>query len=295
MAYAPVEPASNMVDRAGKTKSGQGLTNRNMIAEVGWVPTIFCAMTILVENHDRVTVITLNDPDRRNTVTAPMNEALIEAVAAAEADDGIGALILTGAGRAFCAGAHLDDLLGAQNADELSAIYEGFLAVAHSSLPTIAAVNGAAVGAGMNLALAADMILAGESARFDSRFHQIAIHSGGGHTWRLRNKTDEQTAKAMVIFGEQLTGPQAAEAGLAWKCVPDAELLDAAIAYGVTAAAAPKALVAKTKETFSLLDTIGTSPESVVLETTPQFWAMQQPEFKEFVANLKARIAAKKG
>jgi len=251
-------------------------------------------MTILVEHHDRVCVITLNDPDRRNTVTGPMNDALIEAVAAAEANDDVGALIITGAGKGFCAGAHLDDLLGAASAEELSAIYRGFLAIAHSSLPTIAAVNGSAVGAGMNLALACDMIVAGESAKFDSRFHQIAIHSGGGHTWRLRNKTDEQTAKAMVLFGEQLSGQQAADAGLAWKCVADDELLATAIAYGATAAAAPKALVAKTKDTFDKLDTIGLSQESVDLETEPQFWAMQQPEFKEFIANLKARIAAKK-
>jgi len=251
-------------------------------------------MTILVETHDRVAVITLNDPDRRNTVTGPMNDALVQAVAEAENDDGIGALVITGAGTAFCAGGHLDDLLGAQDRDELSAIYAGFLAVAHSSLPTIAAVNGAAVGAGMNLALASDMILAGESAKFDSRFHQIAIHSGGGHTWRLRNRTDEQTAKALVLFGERLTGAQAAEAGLAWKCVPDDELLDVAVAYAQTAAAAPKGLVAKTKETFSKLDTIQLSQEAVDLETGPQFWAMQQPEFKSFVADLKARIAAKK-
>ena len=99
----------------------------------------------------------------------------------------------------------------------------------------------------------------------------------------------------MVIFGERLSGQQAADAGLAWKCVSDDELLGTAIEYATTAAAAPKALVAKTKETFSKLDTIGVSQESVDLETTPQFWAMQQPEFKEFVANLKATIAAKKG
>lgn len=251
-------------------------------------------MTVLIETHDRVVVVTLNDPDRRNTVTTPMNVAMVEAVAAAEADDGVGALVVTGAGTAFCAGGHLDDLLGARNHDELSAIYEGFLAVAHSSLPTVAAVNGPAVGAGMNLALACDMILAGESARFDSRFHQIAIHSGGGHTWRLRNKTDLQTAKAMVLFGERLSGAEAAAAGLAWKCVPDEELLDAAIAYAATAAAVPKGLVAKTKETFASLGSIKSSQDAVDLETAPQFWAMQQPEFKDFVANLKARIAAKK-
>ncbi|MEM7092511.1 MAG: enoyl-CoA hydratase-related protein [Actinomycetota bacterium] len=250
-------------------------------------------MSILVENHDRVAVITLNDPDRRNTVTSEMNDAMIEAVAAAEADDGIGALVLTGAGTAFCAGALLDDLLGAESETELSSIYRGFLAVAHSSLPSIAAVNGAAVGAGMNLALAADMILAGESARFDSRFHQIAIHSGGGHTWRLANITNLQTAKAMVLFGERLNGQQAADVGLAYKCVPDDELLEIAIGYAQTAAAAPKGLVAKTKATFNTLAAVQGSQEAVDLETAPQFWAMQQDEFKQWVSDLKARISSK--
>lgn len=251
-------------------------------------------MTLLVEQHDRVVVLTLNDPDMRNTVTGPMNDAMVEAVEAAEADDSVGALVVTGAGSAFCAGGHLDDLLGAQNHDELSAIYKGFLRIAHTSLPTIAAVNGAAVGAGMNLLLACDLVIAGESARFDSRFHQIAIHPGGGHTWRLRNKTNMQTAKAMVLFGERLSGQQAADAGLAWKCVPDEELMATAIAYGTTAAAAPKGLVERTKATFAATSAIQSSADSVDLETEPQFWAMQQPEFKEFVANLKARIAAKK-
>lgn len=250
-------------------------------------------MSILVEQHDRVVVVTLNDPDRRNTVTSEMNDEMIEAVARAEADDSVGALVLTGAGTAFCAGALLDDLLGAQSEQELSAIYRGFLAVAHSSLPTIAAVNGAAVGAGMNLALAADMILAGESARFDSRFHQIAIHSGGGHTWRLANITNLQTAKAMVLFGERLSGRQAAEAGIAYRCVPDDQLLDVAIEYGQTAAKAPKGLVAKTKATFGSLASIQDSAASVDLETGPQFWAMQQDEFKQWVTDLKARISSK--
>ena len=250
-------------------------------------------MSILVETHDRVAVITLNDPDRRNTVTSEMNDAMIEAVAQAEADDGIGALVLTGAGSAFCAGALLDDLLGAGSEAELSSIYRGFLAVAHSGLPTIAAVNGAAVGAGMNLALAADMILAGESARFDSRFHQIAIHSGGGHTWRLANITNLQTAKAMVLFGERLNGQQAADVGIAYKCVPDDELLNVAIEYAQKAAAAPKGLVARTKATFGSLAAVEDSQAAVDLETTPQFWAMQQDEFKQWVSDLKARISSK--
>lgn len=250
-------------------------------------------MSILVETRDRVQIITLNDPDRRNTVTSELNDALIEAVAAAEADDDIGALVITGAGKAFCAGALLDDLLGAKSESELADIYRGFLAVAHSSLPTIAAVNGAAVGAGMNLTLAVDMIIASESARFDSRFHQIALHSGGGHTWRLANITDLQTAKAMVLFGERLTGAQAAAAGLAWKCVADDELIDIAVSYATTAAAAPKGLVAKTKSTFNALAAVQGSQQAVDLETGPQFWAMGQPEFTEWVEALKAKISSK--
>lgn len=250
-------------------------------------------MSILLEQRDRVMIITLNEPDRRNSVSSDMNDAMIEAVAAAEADDGVGALVLTGAGTAFCAGAVLDDLLGARDEGELREIYSGFLAVAHSSLPSIAAVNGAAVGAGMNLALAADLIIAGESARFDSRFHQIAIHSGGGHTWRLANITNLQTAKAMVLFGERLNGQQAAEVGLAYKCVADEELLEVAVGYATTAAAAPKGLVAKTKATFGALAQVQGSDQAVDLETGPQFWAMQQEEFKQWVTDLKARISSK--
>ena len=98
----------------------------------------------------------------------------------------------------------------------------------------------------------------------------------------------------MVLFGERLTGSEAAAAGLAWKCVADDQLLETAIAYGATAAAAPKGLVAKTKETFANLGGVMSSRDAVELETAPQFWAMQQPEFKDFVSNLKARIAAKK-
>lgn len=248
---------------------------------------------VLVDVNERVATVTLNDPDRRNVFTAEMNAALVPVIDELEADDAVGAVVITGAGPHFSAGGHLDDLLSAETHEEMHAIYSGFLRVAHSSLPTVAAVNGAAVGAGMNCALACDLIIAGESSRFDSRFLQIAIHPGGGHTWRLRNKTDIQTAKAMVLFSEVLHGPRAKEVGLAWDCVPDDRIVARAHELAAKAAAAPKTLVARTKASLDASYSITDSMDSVNLEVEPQVWSMRQQEFKDLVARLKSKISSK--
>lgn len=250
---------------------------------------------VLSDIADGVATLTLHDPDRRNVVSAAMNAALVAAVDEAEANPDVGAIIVTGAPPAFSAGGHLDDLLAVDDGESLRSIYSGFLRVADSPLPTIAAVNGAAVGAGMNLALACDCIVASESARFDSRFLQIAIHPGGGHTWRLRHVTDLQTAKAMVLFGQVLSGADAERVGLAWRCHPDDELLAEAQAMGATAAAGPRELVASIKATFASGLAVGSSAEAVDLELEPQVESTRQPAFQQFVADLKARIAAKRG
>src|SRR5204863_4629343 len=137
----------------------------------------------------------------------------------------------------------------------------GFLRLAHPSLPTVAAVNGAAVGAGMNMALACDVILAARSARFDTRFMQIGIHPGGGHTWRLRRITDQQTVMAMVLFGEAVDGERAGDIGLAWRCVDGAELLDATTALAARAASFPRELTSPTKSTLQQRQAIGPSDQ----------------------------------
>ncbi|MSZ24454.1 MAG: enoyl-CoA hydratase, partial [Actinobacteria bacterium] len=180
---------------------------------------------ITLDVVDRVATITLNDPGRRNIVSAALNTAVVEGMNELESRDDVGAIVVTGAAPAFCAGADLDDLAACDTEEKLRTIYSGFLRLADSPLPTIAAVNGAAVGAGLNLALACDVILAGASAKFDTRFLQIGLHPGGGNTWRLRRITDLQTTMALVLFGEVVDGARAAEIGLAWKCVPDTELL----------------------------------------------------------------------
>src|SRR5579872_5041398 len=203
----------------------------------------------------RVAVVTINDPDRRNALTLAMVDEIVAVFEQLEADADVGAVVVTGAPPAFCAGADLSHLgssgASASQADGSSgpsqaggsarqegmrSIYEGFLRVARSPLPTIAAVNGAAVGAGMNLALCCDVRLASPRARFDTRFLQLGLHPGGGHTWMLHQAAGPQTAAAMVLFGEVFDGETAARCGLAWRCVPEEELLTAAGAMAARAA-----------------------------------------------------------
>ena len=168
---------------------------------------------VKIDTSDGVAQLTLNDPGKRNAVNQTMNDEICAALDELEPDPAIGALVVTGAGKGFCAGADLDDLLAAESTG-ITRIYEGFLRVAHSPLATVAAVNGAAVGAGMNMVLACDIVLAGRRwARFDSRFLQIGLHPGGGHTWRLKHATDRTTTMAMVIFGEVLTAEDAHRTG----------------------------------------------------------------------------------
>jgi enoyl-CoA hydratase len=238
-----------------------------------------------------VAIVTLDDPDRRNAINLTMNAELIAAVDELEARDDVGALVLTGAGSAFCAGADLDDLKNSASHEGLGDIYSGFLRVARSMLPTVAAVNGPAVGAGMNMALACDVILAGRAARFDPRFLQIGIHPGGGHTWRLLRITDQQTVMAMVVFGEVLDGEAAARHGLAWRCVEDDALLDAARGLASRAASFPRDLVARTKATIMGLAAIDSSDAAVAHELDPQVWSMSQPAFRELITRLQQRIS----
>ena len=248
---------------------------------------------ITLEVADRVAVVTLNDPDRRNVVSNALNDAVLGAMDELEARDDVGALVVTGAGSAFCAGADLEDLANCDSEEKLRTIYSGFLRLAGSSLPTVAAVNGPAVGAGLNLALACDVILAGASARFDTRFLQIGLHPGGGNTWRLRRITDLQSTMAMVLFGEIIDGPRAAEIGLAWRCIPDAELLDEARTIAGRAAAGPPELVRRMKATILGMDAVTNSDDAVSAEIGPQLWSLGEPAFVDLLARLRAQIAAK--
>ena len=247
---------------------------------------------VLLDKSDGVGTITLNNPGERNTLTAPMVAEIIAAMNEIEADDKIGAVVVTGAAPAFCAGANLGNLAEATG-ESLKNIYEGFLRIAYSPLPTLAAVNGAAVGAGMNLALGCDVRVAARRAKFDTRFLQIGIHPGGGHTWMLRRIAGPQAAMATVIFGDILDGAEAERVGLAWKCVDDDKLLDVAHEMAARAASRPRELLKVTKRTIQDMAHVAEHPVAVERELDPQVWSTRQPWFGEMLAKLQAQITKK--
>jgi enoyl-CoA hydratase len=250
--------------------------------------------SVLLERRDGVAVISLNDPDRRNALTLPNSARLSELVAECEQDSSVNALVITGAPPAFCAGADLT-ALGQAREEGLRAIYAGFLAVAHSRLPTIAAVGGAAVGAGLNLALACDIRLVGPRARFDARFLQLGLHPGGGMTWMLQRLVGPQTAAAMTMFGESVDATKATEAGLALQMVDGdhEQLVNAAVRMAAPAAAAPRELVMATKSTLITTASIDVHADAVETELVAQLKSMASPAFAELLAAMRARIAKK--
>jgi enoyl-CoA hydratase len=244
---------------------------------------------VLTDVADGVATLTLNNPDERNTLTGPMVEEIVAAMDAIEADEAVGALVVTGAPPAFCAGANLGNLARADGSS-LGNVYEGFLRIARSPLPTLAAVNGAAVGAGMNLALGCDVRVAARRARFDTRFLQIGLHPGGGHTWMMRRVVGPQTTMAAVVFGEVLDGAEAERVGLVHRCVDDETLLTTAHEMAARAASAPRELAIVTKATIRDMADVADHPAAVARELEPQLWSTRQPWFGERLAALQAKI-----
>ena len=245
---------------------------------------------VIYEVRDGIATLTLNNPSERNSMTAEMVSDIVAAMDSAEHDDNVRVVIVTGTPPAFCAGANLGNLAEATR-DSLLGIYEGFLRIARSPLPTIAAVNGAAVGAGMNLALGCDVRIAGKSARFDTRFLQLGLHPGGGNTWMQLRIAGLQTTMASTLFGEVLDGDAALAAGLVWKCVADDELMSTARAVAAKAALAPKELLTAMKKTIIEIGNLPTHAEAVEFELGPQVWTTRQPWFRERLAALQAKIS----
>ena len=245
---------------------------------------------VLYRVDDHIAVLTVNDPDRRNAVTPAMSTQLRAAVEQAEADADVHAVVVTGAGKAFCAGADLS-ALGEAAEEGLLQLYDGFMAVGRCPLPTIAAVNGAAVGAGLNLALAADVRIAGLKAVFDARFQQLGLHPGGGATWMLHRAVGPQVARAVLLFGMRLDAEAAVRHGLALNVSDDP--VAAAVQLAAGPAAAPRQIVLATKATMRATANPGSvdvelHESSKRAELGPQAQSIQSPEFA-------ARLAAARG
>jgi enoyl-CoA hydratase len=246
---------------------------------------------VLYSVADHVALITVNDPDRRNAITDQMSAQLRAAVEQAEADADVHAVVVTGAGKAFCAGADLS-ALGAAADEGLLRLYDGFMAIGSCTLPTIAAVNGAAVGAGLNLALAADVRIAGPAALFDARFQKLGLHPGGGATWMFQRAVGPQVARAALLFGTRFDADAAVRHGLALSVAEDP--VAAALELAAGPAAAPREVVLATKATMRATASPGSidtdqHEAAKCAELGPQVKSVGSPEFAARLAAAQRR------
>lgn len=183
-----------------------------------------------------VTRLTLVNAGKANALSPPMAGELLSAYESIARDAECGCVIVRGAGRHFCSGgdrSFLSDLstnpLEADHYARNDRVYASFRQLGQLPVPTIAAVRGAAVGAGINLMLAADLVVVAENARIISGFVELGIHPGGGHYHLVARRAGTQVAAAVSLFGEQLSGTDCKRVGLAWDAVPDNEVDDRAI------------------------------------------------------------------
>src|ERR1700716_1745866 len=182
---------------------------------------------VRLERDGTVALITLAAPARRNAFLPPMVEELIAACEEIDADPGVGAVVIKAEGEAFCAGAHRDSLKQAgqdptrdDNYKSLGRTYRAFARVGELQPPSVAAIRGAAVGAGVNLALATDLRVMAHDARIITGFAKIGIHPGGGHFALLGRLVGREAAAALGLFGAEIDGRRAAEVCLAREQAP---------------------------------------------------------------------------
>jgi enoyl-CoA hydratase len=145
----------------------------------------------------------------------------------------------------------------------------------------------------MNLALGCDVRIVADSAKLDTRFLQLGIHPGGGHTWMLRRIAGPQVAMAAVVFGQVLDGGEAERLGLAYRSVPADSLLEVAHEFAARAATVPRELAIVAKQTIQAMADVADHPAAVARELEPQLWSTRQPWFAERLAALQARISKK--
>ena len=239
-----------------------------------------------------VATITLDDAPHRNALSFDMTQAIAAAVEAVLADETVGAIVVTAVAPVFSSGGSLDDLLTPRAT--LEQIYRGFESIAEAPVPTIAAVAGPVIGAGVNVALACDVIVCTPAARFDPRFLDMGLHPGGGLLWRLRERIGRQAAAALVLCGESLDGVAAERTGLAWRCVPDDELMTVAMGLAATAAGRPHSLIRRTKQTLDESAAVTDGAGAVALEIEHQRTSMQDPIFLDRLEAIRARVRGPK-
>lgn len=242
-----------------------------------------------LELRDGVALITLRAPERRNALTPDMAADLVALCDQLDADPTVGAAVVTGADGHFCAGAHRRVLAtaGEDPADPESyadngSVYGAFQRVGRLAMPTIAAVQGAAVGAGVNLMMATDLRVVGESARIIAGFLRIGIHPGGGHFVLMNRTAGRETTAAMTLFSEEVSGAKAAELGLAWDCVADDEVVPRALELATRAAKDPELARSAVASFRAEVGPPGVSWEvASQAERATQMWSLRRRTLRE--------------
>jgi 2-(1,2-epoxy-1,2-dihydrophenyl)acetyl-CoA isomerase len=251
---------------------------------------------VLVATTGAVRTLTLNRPAALNSFTGAMHEQLLAALNTAAADATVRAVIVTGAGRGFCAGQDLNDPdMSAPDggAPDVGAVIERryvplALRIRSMPVPVIAAVNGVAAGAGANFALGCDMVIAARSAGFIQAFSKIGLIPDCGGTWLLTRLVGRARALGLAMTGEKLPADEAQHIGLIWQCVDDAALMDSAMALASKLAAMPSQALADTRRALddaALLDYAG----ALALEARMQRELGRAHDYAEGVAAFLAK------
>lgn len=253
---------------------------------------------ILVADAGPVRTLTLNRPAALNSFTGEMHAELRAALDEAAATTGVRALVITGAGRGFCAGQDLNDPGMAPGADgkvDIGAVIEAnyrplALRIRSMPVPVIAAVNGVAAGAGANLALGCDLVIAARSASFIQAFSKIGLIPDCGGTWLLPRLLGRARALGLALTGDKLPAEEAARIGLVWQCVDDSALADTAQSLAQRLAAMPVKALAATRAALDASAQMGMA-DALTLEADVQRELGRQADFAEGVAAFQQKRA----
>lgn len=241
---------------------------------------------VLLDRDGAVAIITLDAPSRRNALNVAMAQELLSICDRIDADSSIGAVVVRALGPTFCSGGdrHLLSTIAASpgsstNVDALDMIYAAFTRVGALLPPVIAAVGGHAVGAGVNLMLAADLRIFADTAQVITGFADIGVHPGGGHVALLGRVVGRDAVAALTVFGCRIDALRAVELGLAWEAVPAAELDARCIELAAYAGRNPRLARATTRSMRLELGPPALSwPAALELERGMQMWSLQTSE-----------------
>jgi len=238
---------------------------------------------LLVAESGGVATITLNRPDKLNSFTAKLHANLLDVLQTADADQSIRCVVLTGAGKGFCAGQDLADLDMNNLQNVLEKQYNPLLRqIAGMQKPIIAAVNGVAAGAGANVALNCDIVIAAKSARFIQSFSQIGLVPDGGGTWILPRLIGQARAMALALTAEPVMADDAVEMGMIYQSAEDEQLQQTVEALAGTLAQMPTTALALIRNMLRQSST-NTLDQQLNLERDFQHAASQTDDFKEGV------------